>query len=83
MRVTPSTSPAISSEKGSGTAMDLSRFSTPSSVLSPVLGGVTDTSTGRLGLRVAEQELRKVELHVLFLPSLSIGYPLSFAPLRV
>ena len=49
MSVTPSTSPASSSEKGSGTAMDWSMFSTPSRVLSPVLGGVTDTSTGRLG----------------------------------
>ena len=46
MRVTPSMSPASSREKGSGTAMDWSRFSTPSRVRSPVLGGVTASSTG-------------------------------------
>ena len=45
MRVTPSTSPASSREKGSGTAMEPSRFSTPSSVRSPVLGGVTASRT--------------------------------------
>ena len=46
MRVTPSMPPASSSEKGSGTAMDWSMFSTPSMVRSPVLGGVTAKSTG-------------------------------------
>ena len=46
MSVTPSMSPASSREKGSGTAMDWSRFSTPSRVRSPVLGGVTASRTG-------------------------------------
>ena len=46
MRVTPSMSPASSREKGSGTAMDWRRFSTPSRVRSPVLGGVTASRTG-------------------------------------
>ena len=38
--------PASSSEKGSGTAMDWSMFSTPSMVRSPVLGGVIASNTG-------------------------------------
>ena len=46
MRVTPSASPASSREKGSGTAMEPSMFSTPRRVRSPVLGGVTASSTG-------------------------------------
>ena len=46
MRVTPSMSPVSSREKGSGTAMDWRRFSTPSRVRSPVLGGVTASRTG-------------------------------------
>ena len=46
MRDTPSMSPASSREKGSGTAMDPSMFSTLSRVRSPVLGGVTASSTG-------------------------------------
>ena len=46
MRVTPSMSAASSREKGSGMAMEPSMFSTPSSVRSPVLGGVTASSTG-------------------------------------
>ena len=46
MSVTPSMSPTSSNEKGSGTAMEPSIFSTPSRVRSPVLGGVTASSTG-------------------------------------
>ena len=46
MRVTPSMSPASSREKGSGTAMEPSMFSTPSRVRSPALGGVTARRTG-------------------------------------
>ena len=38
MRVTPSASPAISRQNGSGAAMDASRFSTPSIVRSPCPG---------------------------------------------
>ena len=39
-------SAASSREKGSATAMDWSRFSTPKSVRSPARGGVTASSTG-------------------------------------
>ena len=46
MRVTPSMSPASSREKGSGTAMEPSMFSTPSRVRSPARGGVTVSRTG-------------------------------------
>ena len=46
MRVTPSMSPASSREKGSGTAMEPSMFSTPSRVRSPARGGVTASRTG-------------------------------------
>ena len=46
MRVTPSMSAASSKEKGSGTAMEPSMFSTPSSVRSPARGGVTASNTG-------------------------------------
>ena len=57
MRVTPSMSPAISREKGSGTAMEPSRFSTPSRVCSPVRGGVTASKAGGLFLRLPPNSL--------------------------
>ena len=46
--------PRQSREKGSGTAIDWRRFSTPRSVRSPVRGGVTTRRTGGLGLGSAE-----------------------------
>ena len=58
-------SPAISREKGSGTAMDWSRFSTPSSVRSPARGGVTASSTGGRLLRPSPNNISsKVQVHI-------------------
>ena len=62
-------SPVSSSEKGSGTAMDWSRFSTPRRVRSPARGGVTASRTGPLfSLPVPKKISLGFSFIALFLP---------------
>ena len=80
-RVTPAASPAISREKGSGTAMELRRFSTPSMVRSPVRGGVMATSlVAGCGLPLS---IPAMKFHFMSAPPLGRGRVLcSWVPRR-